>query len=100
MDWVWTWRGECFGYFDEDNLWTYDGKNIGRRDGDEIYGSDGHYLGEVRNDNRLITNIGKKSHLRNSFTPYANRVGCARYANYVGYVMYAGYEDFPSADEF
>ena len=100
MDWVWTWGGECFGYFDGDNLWTHDGKHIGRRFGDEIYGSDGRYLGEVRNENRLITNIGKKSHRGNSFAPYGNRGGYAKYANYVGYVMYAGCEDFPSPDEF
>jgi hypothetical protein len=62
----------------------------------EVYGRDGRYLGEIRNQNRLITNRSKRNQRRASFTPYVRRAGVARYANYAGYVMYAGYEDFPS----
>ncbi len=64
-----------------------------------MYAPDGHYLGEIRNDNRLITNRAKSSRRKSSFATYAGRVGYARYANYAGYVMYAGYDDFPSPDE-
>ena len=71
MNWVWTWGGECFGYFDGDDLWTHDGRHVGRRSEDEIHAPDGHYLGEVRNENRLITNSAKKSRRGYSFAPYA-----------------------------
>jgi len=95
MDWVWTWKGRCFGYIDNDCLWTYDGRHVGKIIDGEIYGRDGKYLGEVKNDNRLITNKSKKSGRSYSFTPYSKRVGYAKYVNYAGYAMYAGYEDFP-----
>ncbi len=98
MDWVWTWGGESFGYFDGENLWTHDGRHVGKLNGDEIYGSNGQYLGEVMNDNRLITNNAKSSYRGYSFTPYGNRAGYARYANYAGYAMYAGHSDFPHPD--
>lgn len=100
MDWVWTWGGKCFGYFDGDNLWTHSGKHVGRRSGDDIYGPDGRYLGEVRNDNRLITSNSKTSYRGSSFSPYASRAGYAKYADYAGYAMYAGYSDFPGPDSF
>lgn len=60
MDWFWTWGGECFGYRSDDKLFTYHGRQAGRFYGDEVYGSDGRYLGEIKNENRLITNSGKK----------------------------------------
>jgi len=99
MDWVWTWGGESFGYFDGDNLWTHDGRHVGKRQGDEVYDRSGAYLGEVRSENRLITNMSQRSTRGPAFTPYGNRAGYARYANYAGYAMYAGYTDFPSPDE-
>lgn len=99
MEWVWTWGGESFGYFDGDDLWTHDGRHVGKRQGDEIYGSNGQYLGEVMNENRLITNNSKKPWRGYSFSPYGRRAGYARYANYVGYAMYAGHSDFPHPDE-
>lgn len=79
---------------------AHDGKHVGKLRGDEIFGQDGQYLGEVKNDNRLITNLSKKSRRGPGFTPYANRVGHVPYVNYVGYVMYAGYEDFPDPSTF
>lgn len=100
MNWVWTWGGESFGYFEGDDLWTQDGKHVGRRSGDDIYGPDGAYLGEVRNENRLITCLAKKNWRGFVFTTYARRAGYAGYASYSGYAMYAGYEDFPSVTKF
>ncbi len=98
MDWVWTWGGESFGYFDGEDLWTYDGRHVGKRNGDEIYGSNGQYLGEVMNGDRLITNNAKNLYRGYSFSPYGRRAGYARYANYAGYAMYAGHSDFPHPD--
>src|SRR5579863_955264 len=62
-----TWGGKSFGYREGDNLWTHHGRHVGRFDGDEIYGPDGAYLGELRNKNRLITNIGKKGRRMSGF---------------------------------
>ncbi len=99
MEWVWTWGGECFGYFDGDDLWTHDGRHVGKRQGDDIYGLKGQYLGEVMNENRLITNNSKKSHRGYAFTPYGRRGGFTRYSNYTGYTMYSGYSDFPHPNQ-
>ena len=102
MNWVWTWGGRCFGYMDGDDLWTHDGRHVGRvskdREG-EIYGPNGRYLGEIRNDNRLITNVSKKSWAGFGFAPYGRRAGFAKYADYAGYAMYAGHEEFPAPED-
>ncbi|TXI21906.1 MAG: hypothetical protein E6Q61_10305 [Nitrosomonas sp.] len=100
MKWVWTWGGQSFGWIADNCLWTHYGKHVGLLQGEEIYGPDGRYLGEVLNDDRLITNMGKKSWRGGSFAPYANSTGYVPYTNYVGYVMYAGHEDFPHPDVF
>lgn len=100
MKWVWNWGGECFGYFDGDDLWTYSGKHVGKRFEDEIYGPDGAYMGEVMNSNRLIFNHAKATRRRYGFAAYGRRSGYARYASYSGYSMYSGYQDFESADSF
>lgn len=100
MEWFWTWGGKSFGYRRDDNLWTHRGRHIGRFHGDEIYGRDGIYLGEVRNGNRLITNLAKKHWRKAPFLPYVDTVGYVPYVDYVGYVMYVGYEDFPGPNEF
>jgi hypothetical protein len=99
MEWLWTWGGISFGYREGDNLWTHDGRHVGRFYAEEVYGPDGHYLGEIRNKNRLITNLNKKNQRRSSFAPYANRVAYVPYTDYVGYVMYVGYEDFPKPSD-
>lgn len=98
MNWLWTWGGVCFGYRDGDNLWTHDGRHVGRFVGSEVYASNGVYLGEVRNNNRLITNRAKTGWRKNGFARLGNRAGYARYANYAGYAMYAGFEDFPAPE--
>lgn len=99
MIWLWTWGGECFGYRDGDALWTHDGRNVGHFFDDEVYSNNGRYLGEIKSENRLITNLSKKHQSRGVYAPYGNRVGYVRYVNYVGYVMYAGYEDFPKPED-
>jgi len=93
---LWTWGGEFFGQRDGNDLWTHDGRHVGRFCDDEIYGPDGRYLGEVRNGDRLITCIGKKSWCKAGFAPHANRAGSVPFVGHVGYVIYAGYEDFPA----
>ncbi len=95
MDWLWTWKGRCFGYRNGDNLWTYNGRHVGRFAGDEVYGPDGKYLGEVRSRNRLITNRIKKSRRRSRFRPLHQRMGYVKRVNFVGNVMLVGYEEFP-----
>src|SRR5512143_2887040 len=99
MQWYWTWGGECFGYRLNESLITYRGIEAGRFDGDEVYASDGRYLGEIKSDDRLITDRGKRNKRRSIFSP----IHCgsyARYCNYAGYGMHAGYEDFPSPEVF
>ena len=98
MQWLWTWGGTSFGYRSDDALFTHKGKQVGRFHDDEVYGPDGRYLGEIKSENRLITNRSKKSRIRSGFTPRPGG-SYARYVNYVGYVMYVGYEDFLGPDE-
>lgn len=96
MDHVWTWGGTYFGYFSGEDLFTLDGRHIGkRRESGEIYSARGEYLGELKNENRLITNLSKNHRRSYSFAPYAQRGSTVRFVDYVGYVMYVGYEDFP-----
>jgi hypothetical protein len=99
MQWFWTWEGKSFGYREGDNLWTHDGRHVGRFHGEEVYGADGSYLGEIRNKNRLITNLSKQHRRRSSFLPLSSRIGYVPYVDYVGYVMYLGYRDFPPPAE-
>lgn len=98
MEALWTWGGIFFGHRDGDNLWTFDGRHVGRFNGDEVYGPDGRYLGELKNGNRLIISLSKKSRKHGVFSPHANRMGFVPFVDYVGYVMYMGYDDFPSPD--
>jgi hypothetical protein len=69
MQWLWTWGGKCFGYRVGNELWTYDGRHVGRFCEDEVYGRDGRYLGEVMSDDRLITNLSRKSSRQSVFAP-------------------------------
>ncbi|MCK6599041.1 MAG: hypothetical protein L6Q37_11810 [Bdellovibrionaceae bacterium] len=94
MEWLWTWKGKCFGYRDGQDLWTYDGKHVGKFYDNEVYGRDGSYLGEVMNEKFLIRNKAKSNYRKSSFAPWARRGAYAKYANYAGYAMYAGHEDF------
>lgn len=96
MNWIWTWSGICFGYFDGDDLIAHDGRHVGKKAEDgNIYSPQGRYLGEVMSD-RLLTNLAKKNWPGFAFAPYGPRGGSARYVNYAGYAMYAGFEDFPA----
>ena len=99
MDQHWTWGGTYFGYRRGDLLFAHNGRCVGQFSGDDVYGCDGRYVGEVRNQNRLITNRSK-SNQRGSPAPNARGGSYARYANYAGYAMIAGYEDFPSPESF
>ena len=100
MQWLWTWGGKCFGYLNGHDLWTHDGKHVAKKSGNEIYGSDGRYLGEIMSEDRLITNISKKSWRGPAFVPYGRCGAYAKYADYAGYDMYAGHEDFPPPESF
>jgi len=60
MEWLWTWKGEFFGYKDGSDLWTYKGKHVGTFYGTEVYDRNGNYLGEIKSDKRLITDKRKK----------------------------------------
>ena len=100
MNWVWTWDGIFFGYYEGEDLWTYDGRHAGKLRQNDIFDRNGHYIGEIINENRLITNQAKKGWRNNIFTPYARRGEYAKFANYAGFTMYAGHEDFPLPDKF
>ena len=96
IDWLWTCRGECFGYRQGDALFTYDGRQVGQfAEGDEIYGRDGRYLGEISRTGRLITNASKKTWTRAGFSPTAgNRF--SKNNDVSPNEIRPGYEDFPS----
>lgn len=96
---LWTWGGTFFGYRDGDDLWTHDGRHVGRFHEDEVYGPDGHYLGKIRDEKRLITNLGKTQRRKGSFLRRVNRVGIVPRVDYVGRVMYVGHEDFPRPED-
>ena len=97
VDWLWTCRGECFGYRQGDALFTYDGRHVGRfAEGEEVYGRNGHYLGEIKRTNRLITNLSKKNWSRAGFSPLAG----SRFTpgnNVSPNDIHSGFEDFPAA---
>lgn len=66
----WNWSGRYVGFRSSDCLFDIDGRQIGYfAEGDELYGTDGSYIGEVRGQNRLITNVSKKKWTRASFVP-------------------------------
>jgi hypothetical protein len=64
---LWTWSGRYFGSSDGAALWTHSGRLAGRFHQDEIYGAAGRYLGEVRDNDRLITNSSKKNQSQGPF---------------------------------
>lgn len=99
MEHVWTWSGKFFGYISNGRLFTQKGKCVGALDDEMIYGRDGKYIGEIRNNNRLITNKSRKN-CRGNSAPNLTAGSCSSYCDYTGYVMYAGYEDFPSQEKF
>jgi len=100
MQWMWTWGGECFGYFDHEDLWTHDGKHVGHRKGDEIYSPNGRYLGQIMSTDRLITQVAKNHKKVPAFEKLHDRVRYPYYPHDVGYAIYTGYENFPGPSHF
>jgi hypothetical protein len=96
---LWTWNGKYFGYRDGDELWTHDGRLAGRFYRDEIYGAAGRYLGEVRDIDRLITNLAKKGKSQGPFSIHRRRAQPPR-EPHNGRAILDGYEDFPMPEEF
>ena len=92
---LWTWNGNYFGYREGDDLWTHDGRNVGRFFEDEVFGADGRYLGEIRNSNRLITNLSSKSKSSSSFASKGDRIALVQKNDQLGIVELSGCEDFP-----
>lgn len=92
----WTWRGKYVGHRNSGCLFGRDGSQVGYfAEGDEVYGCAGEYMGEVRGDNRLITNLSKKAWTRRSVIPRFLK-GSAGYHDVNAKEMLAGYEDFPA----
>ena len=91
----WSWRGQYVGYRISGCLFSPDGRQVGYfAEGDEVYGCFGNYIGEVRGDNRLITNLSKKAWTRKSVTPrFLKNSSCPHNVN--AKEMLAGFEDFP-----
>jgi len=90
----WTWSGRYVGYRSSDGLFGCDGRQIGYfAEGDEVYGCDGGYIGEVRNCNRLITNLSKKAWTRKSSIPRTLN-SSTRQRDVNAKKMLAGFEDF------
>jgi hypothetical protein len=95
----WSWRGCYVGYRSAGNLFSRDGRQVGYfAEGDEVYGCGGDYIGEVRGDNRLITNLSKKAWTRRSIIPRLLKSSpCPHDVN--AKEMLAGFEDFPVPTE-
>lgn len=100
MEWAWTWSGQCFGYWQENDLWTHHGKHVGRRTGNDIFSPTGRYLGEVMPNARLVTNNAKAAHKGITFKPHAAQALQAIQQNIVTLALYKGYQDFPHPDLF
>jgi hypothetical protein len=95
MEWFWGWSGKCIGYRIEDALFTCEGKQLGQfAEGDEVYGSNGDYLGEVRNGDRLITNLSKVTWKRNVFAPGFSKISSER-TDASAKQIPTGFQDFP-----
>jgi hypothetical protein len=95
----WNWRGRYVGYRSSDCLFGHEGAQIGYfAEGDEVYGCAGDYLGEVRGDNRLITNLSKKAWTRKSVIPRFLKSSPGHH-DVNAKEMLAGYEDFPAPAE-
>ena len=99
IDMFWNWSGRYVGYRSSDGLFGCDGRQIGYfAEGDEVYGCNGEYIGEVRNRNRLITNLSKKAWTRESLIPRFLK-SSTKHSDVNAKEMLAGYEDFPAPPE-
>jgi hypothetical protein len=66
---------------------------------DDIYGSAGGYIGELRDSDRLITNVTKKEQSKGPFS-IRRRHSRELRGPHVDRGELEGYEDFPRPDEF
>ncbi|HEY3644207.1 MAG TPA: hypothetical protein VGM16_02615 [Gammaproteobacteria bacterium] len=98
--WVWTWSGRFFGYWEGIDLWTHGGQHVGRRDGNDVFGPTGLYLGEVMGNQRLITNNSKAADRGGTFQPSAHRDAQLIRSHDLSLTLYLGYQDFPLPDHF
>jgi hypothetical protein len=99
-EWLWTWRGVCFGYRRQASLFTPDGLEVGRFFGADIHDPDGWYIGEIisaEDGPRLITNVYKKTRTRAAFTPDSDRPQ-RRLEARAPEPLFVGHEDFPSPE--
>jgi hypothetical protein len=96
---LWTWSGRYFGTRNDDALWTYSGHLAGRFYLDDIYGAAGGYIGELRDADRLITNLAKKGRSKVPFS-IRRRHSRERRGPHVDRGQLRGYEDFPAPEEF
>lgn len=91
----WNWSGRYVGHRLSDDLFYSDGRQVGYfAEGDEVYGCNGDYLGEVRCENRLISNLSKRAWTRRSLTPRSVNSSPGR-RDVPAKEMLTGYEDFP-----
>ena len=90
----WAWGGKYIGSKSSDILYSYKGYPIGRFYGEELYDFNGKYIGEIKNNNRIIVNLSKKSYTRSVSSKPCSHSATACYCDYAGYAMYVGYEDF------
>ena len=99
-DWLWTWKGICFGYREADSLFTHDGVEVGRFFGVEVYGCDGRYLGEIgqaEDGARLMASVYKKSRTRPTFVPTVKNER-KRLKGRAPEELFMGHEEFPSPE--
>ena|ERR1700751_2814349 len=98
-DIFWNWQGRYVGYRSSDCLFSCDGRQVGYfAEGDEVYGCSGNYMGEVRDRNRLIANLSKKTWTRKGMAPrFLKALPGHRDVN--AKEMLAGFEDFPAQSE-
>lgn len=93
----WNWHGQYVGYRSSDGLFSCDGLQLGYfAEGDEVYACCGEYIGEVRNRNRLITQLCKKAWTRRPVQPRRLKSSPGR-PDIGAEEMLAGFEDFPTA---
>lgn len=90
----WAWGGKFIGYEQDGILYKHTGEPIGKFYGEELYDFNGKYIGEIKNDKRLIVNLGKKGHVKSCTSKPCSHSAIAPYCDYASYAMYAGYEDF------
>lgn len=100
MEWLWTWKGQSFGYKRANELRLQDGSHVGTFVDNKVFGLDGKYIGEIRNKNRLIVHKASKGKSGSKVSRKIKLIGQVGRINLVGLVGLVGYEDFPGPDTF